>query len=887
MTRDQWRRIKEIAAGALDEPASSRAAYLARHCGGDDQELRREVESLVESSVIAADLYESPTILIDSALATIEALGERETSRIGEQVGAYRIVRQLGVGGMGAAYLAARADDAFEKRVAIKLVKRGMDTDAILRRFLHERQILASLDHPNIATLLDGGTTADGLPYFIMEYVDGLPIDEFCDIHRLTVRERLRLFQAVVGAVEHAHENLVIHRDLKPGNILVTSKGVPKLLDFGIAKLLDVDRTLHTREGTAVARAMTLEYASPEQIRGEEVTRATDVYSLGVLLYELLTGHNPQSSAGRSSRETERVICEEAPPRPSTAVDDQAAQRRSTTREALRHHLSGDLDAILLMALQKEPGRRYPSARALADDIRRHLDGHPILAREEGIGARVARRVRKSGALAWAAILIGIAGVVLYPSVARRSTPGPQTSSIAVLPFSLQRDGSQDLAFLAEGITDNVIGRLSRISRLRVIARDSVYRYASRTLDPLRAGRDLDVETVLIGTIGERDGALTVEAELVDARSGSRLWGDRYVRPMTDVQFVQAELAQQIVQQLRLRLSSSEQTRVAEAGGINPEAYQLYLKGRYFWNKRTPHDFERSVAYFTQAVEKDPSFAVAYSGLADSYGLLTEYHARPARDTYAAARAASLKALAIDDELAEAHTSLAYIRQYYEWDWRGAEAEFQRALQIQPGYATAHQWYAELLSVMGRHEEAIAEIRRATEADPLSLIVNSTEANILYMARRYDDALSVCRRVTELDPNFPEVYEYLKRSYDQKGLYGASIDARQTRRRLLGLSAELTPALRAAASASSGRIYWRKRLEQERLEGKREGLQPFEMAEILGQAGDKPQALDWLEKACRDNDFMITTIAVAPNLDPLRLEPRFQSILAQRCRTGG
>ncbi len=885
MTRDEWRRVKEIAAGALEEPLSSRAAYLARQCTTEDETLRREVESLVESAVKATDLYETPTILIDSAQATLEMLAEQETSRVGERIGAYRIVGQLGVGGMGAAYLAGRADDAFEKRVAIKLVKRGMDTDAILRRFLHERQILASLDHPNIARLLDGGTTADGLPYFIMEYVDGQPIDTFCDTHQLSVPERLRLFQAALAAVEHAHENLVIHRDLKPANILVTSKGVPKLLDFGIAKLLDVDRTLHTRDGTTVAHAMTLEYASPEQIRGEEVTKATDVYSLGVLLYELLTGRNPQSAAGRSPRETERVICEEMPPRPSTVVEAHAGQCRGTSREALRRQLSGDLDAIVLMALQKEPGRRYPSVQALADDIERHLEGQPIQARADGLGTRVARRLLHTKVLAPAAAVLGLLGMLLYPSLVGRTTTAPQTSSIAVLPLSTGE--SQDLAFLAEGITDNVIGRLSRVSRLKVIARDSVYRYAGRDLDPRQAGRELGVQTVVIGRITERNGALTLQAELVDARDGSRLWGDQYVRPMADVQFVQAELAQQIVKQLQLRLSSSEQTRVAQTDGVNPEAYQLYLRGRYFWNKRTRRDFQRSVAYFTQAVAKDPSFALAYTGLADSYGLLTDYHAVPARDTYGAAKAASLRALAIDDELAEAHTSLAYIRQYYEWDWPGAEAEFRRALEIHPGYATAHQWYADLLSVMGRHREAIAEIRRATEADPLSLIVNSAEANILYMARQYDGALEVCRRVIELDPNFPQVYEYLKRSYDQKGQYGPSIQARQTRRRLLGLNADLTPALRDAASASSSRLYWRKRLEQELLEGQTEGLQPFEMAEILGQAGDNRQALDWLEKACREDDFMITTIAVAPNLDPLRSEPRFKAILTQRCRTGG
>jgi tetratricopeptide (TPR) repeat protein len=415
-----------------------------------------------------------------------------------------------------------------------------------------------------------------------------------------------------------------------------------------------------------------------------------------------------------------------------------------------------------------------------------------------------------------------------------------------------------------------------------VIARDSAYQLASRQTPARIVARELGVQAVLGGTLTEQDGSLTLDVELLGAADGNRVWGERFSRATFDVQFLQAELASAIASRLRLQVAPGE--RAVRRERVNPEAYQLYLRGRYLWNKRTAPDLSKSVEYFTQATERDPSFALAYTGLADAHALLSEYHTVLPKETYGVVKAAVGRALALDDELAEAHASLAYVRQYYEWDFSGAEAAFQRALELEPRYATAHQWYAELLSAMGRHDEALIEIRRATDLDPFSLIANSVHAYLLYFARHYNRSIAVADRVLELDRNFPEVYIYLKRSYEQLGRYDQSIAARQTRRRLLGLESGMTSMLRAAAAATDRRRYWQHRLAQELLEGREEGLPPFDMAEILAQTGDTAQALDWLEQACRDNDFMMVSVRVAPLLDPLRAQPRFQALLAPQCR---
>jgi non-specific serine/threonine protein kinase/serine/threonine-protein kinase len=407
MTPDQWQQVKALWQAALERAPHQRAAFLAEACAGDGA-LQREVASLLASYEQAGSFIEAPAV----AGAAPWLADEQDPAVVGQLIGSYKVIRALGHGGMGTVYLAVRADDHYRKRVAIKLVTPGMGTGSLRRRFRTERQILASLDHPNIAKLLDGGTTADGRPYLVMDYVEGLPIDAYCDRHTLSINERLQLFCAVCAAVHHAHQNLVVHRDLKPSNILVTADGVPKLLDFGIAKLLNPELAAPTLALTTLGlQLMTPEYASPEQVRGEPLTTASDIYALGVLLYELLTGHRPYRLTSRLPHDVVRAICEEDPQKPSTAIGRSAevpgvggtrritpetvSQTRGDAPDKLRRRLAGDLDTIVLMALRKEPQRRYGSAAQLAEDLRRHLEGLPVVARKHTLGYRSAKFLRR------------------------------------------------------------------------------------------------------------------------------------------------------------------------------------------------------------------------------------------------------------------------------------------------------------------------------------------------------------------------------------------------------------------------------------------------------------------------------------------------------------
>ena len=491
MIAERWQRITELFEAALECEPQRRAALLEEACAGDP-ELRRHVDALLADDAAATDFLANPAF----ELTALDFEREPADSLVGQRIGSYQVQQKIGHGGMGVVYRAVRADEEYQKEVAIKLVKRGMDSDAILGRFRNERQILANLDHPNIAKLLDGGTSPEGLPYFVMDYVDGLPIDVYCDNHRLPIGDRLNLFRTVCSAVHYAHQNHVLHRDLKPTNILVTDDGVPKLLDFGIAKLFNPGLDSQAPEVTATALPfLTPQYASPEQLRGEKLTPASDVYVLGVLLYKLLTGHRPYRLGGGTPAEMARVVCEQEPEKPSSAIGrveeappgsaevrltpESVSETREDQPEKLRRRLAGDLDNIVLKALRREPERRYGSVDEMSEDILRHLEGRPVLARKDTLGYRGAKFIKRNkagvmaGLLAVALLTLAVVGLNLLP---QSGTDSRAVDSIAVLPF-VNAGANPETEYLSEGITEGLIRSLSQIPSLKVIARSSVVRY--------------------------------------------------------------------------------------------------------------------------------------------------------------------------------------------------------------------------------------------------------------------------------------------------------------------------------------------------------------------------------------------------------------------------
>jgi DNA-binding winged helix-turn-helix (wHTH) protein/TolB-like protein/Flp pilus assembly protein TadD len=455
-------------------------------------------------------------------------------------------------------------------------------------------------------------------------------------------------------------------------------------------------------------------------------------------------------------------------------------------------------------------------------------------------------------------------------------------NSIAVLPLKplSAEDGDKSLGL---GLADALIMKIGGLRQITVRPLSAVTRFADASTDSLEIGRRLKVDAILEGTIQQADGRVRLNARLLRVDGGEQIWAGNFEEEAAKVFDLQDRLTEQTARALKLKLGASENEQITKRFTNNTEALDAYQKGRYFWNRRTANDLKTAVEFFNEAVRKDPNYALAYAGLADAYSLLSDYSGALPDETYPKAREAAMKALELDDKLAEAHTSLAYVKMYYDRDWQGAENEFRRALALNPNYASAHQWYAEYLTAMGRFDEALAATRRAKEIDPLSPSINAGEVWTLYFARRYDEAIERGREIAEMNPNFAEIHEYLKRCYDQKGMYAEAVAARQTRRQLVGLDATETDILKQAASAANSKDYWKKRLEQELVEMRTESPALFNMAEIYAQLGEKDAAFEWLEKAVGNRHYEVMYLRVAPNLDPLRSDARFADLLK---RTG-
>jgi TolB-like protein/Flp pilus assembly protein TadD/tRNA A-37 threonylcarbamoyl transferase component Bud32 len=869
MTPERWRQVEEIFQAALDLSPGERTRYVSEVCA-QDTELKRDVEVLLSQYDSAAELLEEP-LYGNTELSVLESFIEEKDPMIGRRLGAYRIEREIGRGGMGAVYEASRADNEFNKRAAIKLVKRGMDTDFILRRFRKERQILAALDHPHIGGLLDGGTTEDGLPYFVMEYIEGQPLYTYCDNHRLNITERLKLFRSICDAVHYAHQKQVVHRDIKPSNVLVTSEGVPKLLDFGIAKLLNPQLAGDiTHDPTATAmRLMTPEYASPEQVQGAPTTPTTDVYSLGVLLYELLTGHRPYRLVNRAPHEIARVICEEAPAPPSiiiTRTEDllpslstgdeattlkQLFTTRGSTLETLRRALSGDLDNIVMQALRKEPEWRYQTAADLRDDITRFLEGRPILDLPDPPNA----------------------SMVLRPD-------SSSENSLAVLPMKLldinQPEAGPD--YLGTGLADALITRLSAIRSFAVRPTSSVLRYGADA-DPLRAGRELGVTFVLDGRIRRTAERIRVTIQLLNVRDETTAWAGQFDEQFTDVLNLEDVISSHVAEAIVPHLTVDQRLRLAKRGTDNPQAHEAYLRGRFYWNTFTEDGFARAIVCYQQAIALDPKYALAYAGVANYHNWLGIFSVMPFAECAAAAYEAASTAVEIDPNLAEGHTALGQAILCRDFAWASAEHHLVRAIELDPNYPPARVWYALQLAMEGRFSESLREAHTGRDLDPLAIISRFSVLWCSYHARRFDEAYRFASATLENEPRNLMMLHGSSFVLSRLGRHDEAIDAAERCVELMGKASHTLGRLGSAYAAAGNVDAAQATLEEMHVLAERRYVSPYHLALVTCGLDRPEEALDLLEQAYETGDAKVLWMGVDPELDPLHGHPRFNDLL--------
>lgn len=870
MTPERWRQVEEIFQTALDLSPEERSRYVSTACAADPA-LRKDVEALLSQHDSAGQLLEEPPYG-NTEMSALESFIDDEDPMLGRRLGAYRIEREIGRGGMGAVYEATRVDKEFHKRVAIKLVKRGMDTDFILRRFRKERQILAALDHPHIGGLLDGGTTEDGLPYFVMEYIEGQPLYAYCDSQHLNISERLKLFRAICDAVHYAHQKQVVHRDIKPSNVLVTSDGIPKLLDFGIAKLLNpelVGDITHDPTATAM-RLMTPEYASPEQVQGAPTTPTTDVYSLGVLLYELLTGHRPYRLLNRAPHEIARVICEESPAPPSIIITrpadllpgtpqgneattlEQLYTARSSTLESLRRQLSGDLDRIVMRALRKEPEWRYQSAAQLRDDITRFLEGHPVsdLPNEP------------------------------LPSAMARS-PMSAENSLAVLPLKVVdvqpgTDSSPD--YIGTGLADALITRLSAIRSFAVRPTSSVLRYGTDT-DPLIAARELGVAFVLDGRVRRAADRIRVTIQLLNVRDESAVWAGQFDEKYVDVLTLEDAISSYVAEAIVPHLTADERLRLAKRGTDDPAAHEAYLRGRFYWNTFTEEGFARAIVCYHQAIALDANYAVAYAGVAEYYNWLGIYSVMPFAECADAAYEAASTSVAIDPALAEGHAALGQAILSREFDWSRAERQLLRAIEIDPNYSAVRIWYAFQLAMEGRFDESLRESRIARDLDPLAIISRFSLLWCSYQARLFDDALALSGKTLETEPH--NLMMMFGSSYvlSALGRHDEAIAAATKSVDLMGKASHTLGRLGSAYALAGNRGEALAIIAEMETIRARRHISPYHLALVNSSLGNIEEALDLLERAHSERDAWLLWMAVDPELDSLHGHPRFNELL--------
>ena len=771
---------------------------------------------------------------------------------------------------MGEVYLAL--DTKLDRKVAIKVIRPDALAEVHLKkRLLREAQAAAKLDHPNICAVYDVNE-AGPFTFIVMQYLEGETLAEKMTREPLSISTILTIIEQAAEGLDEAHAHGIVHRDIKPQNMMLTQRGQLKILDFGLAKQMltsdSVDNEAPTQELLSTPGHVigTMPYMSPEQVRGEPLAPSSDIFSLGITLYEALAGKHPfkeKSAAVTMSR----ILLDEP-----------------TSTEQFQTQVSPALQVLLNKMLRKDKAARYQNAHELLIDLRQ-LSSLQTSQAETPVGASHKSffdRILQTSTLTKAAFVGGVLALILAVIAVRGWLPIERSQSLAILPFTYASSDPQlmanaDREYISDGMTESIINNLSQLTNLKVIARSSVFRYKGKDLDVRAIGSELKVASVLVGQVKQTGNNLRIAVELMDVQGNRSMWGATYERNTGDIQAVEKEIIKNVTEKLRLTLTGTDHTQLTKTYTENGEAYESYLKGRYHWNKRTDEGFKKAIDFFQEAINKDPSYALAYTGLADCYTLRSDYGFLASQEGYSLAKGAVTLALKYDDSLAEAHTSLASIMAATDWNWQGAENEYRRAIELNPNYPTAHHWYGSQLLLQGRTDQGIQELRTAQQLDPLSLGINKDLAVGLIYARNYEKALQQCRKTLEIEPTFLVMSTYMAQIYELQQNYTEATAEVEKAHAAAPEDAEIAYGLGQAYVLAGKKNDALKIASELNQPGK--AFLPKEAAYLYSLLGEKEQAIAILQKAADDHILAVAELNVDPRLAELRKDPRAGQIL--------